>query len=196
MQQATTLDRTRLNVFQWRQELSIPKKLALAVGVACLVGLLAQVRIPMYPVPITGQTFGVLLAGVLLGRWWGGLSMALYGGLGLAGVPWFTGWAAGQVVTGGYIVGFVLAALFLGYMTDKLAGSRRFPQMLGLMFFASFVLVYVPGVIWLKLWLEASGTAMSFEKLMSIGVTPFIAGDILKAVLAAGIAKGILPRIR
>lgn len=195
MQAVTTLDRARENVFQWRRELSIPRKVALAVGVACLVGLLAQIRVfvPWSPVPITGQTFAVLLAGVLLGRYWGGVSMAIYGGLGLAGVPWFSGWATGQVVTGGYILGFVLAALFLGFMTDKYAGARRFPVMLGLMLFASLVIIYVPGVIWLKLWL-VNGGSLSFVTLMSMGVIPFVIGDIIKSVLAALLAKGILPR--
>lgn len=196
MQITTTLERTRHDVFQWRRELSIPKKLALAIGIACLTGLLAQLRIltPWSPVPITGQTFAVLLAGVLLGRWWGGASMAIYGGLGLAGVPWFTGWAAGQVITGGYVVGFVLAALFLGYVTDKYVAARKFPVMLGIMLFASLVLVYVPGVIWLKFWLDVlNGGSTSFVAALGLGVAPFIAGDVIKAVLAALVARAILP---
>ena len=197
MQIVTTVARARQNVFQWRRELSIPKKLALVVGVACLTGLLAQIRIPVAwsPIPITGQTFAVLLAGVVLGRWWGGASMALYGGLGLAGVPWFSGWSAGQLVTGGYILGFVLAALFLGYVTEKYAGLRKFPAMLGIMLFASLVIVYVPGVIWLKFWLDAAnGGSVSFAALMGMGVAPFIIGDVIKAVLAAVAARAILPR--
>ncbi len=199
MQIATTIDRAKENVFQWSRELSLPKKLALAVGVACLTGLLAQIRImtPWSPVPITGQTFAVLLAGVLLGRWWGGASMAIYGGLGLAGVPWFTGWASGQVVSGGYILGFVLAALFLGYITDRYASSRRFSKMLGLMLFASLILVYVPGVIWLKFWLDTvNGGSTPFVSLLGMGVAPFIVGDVIKCVLAAAVAKGILPKSR
>lgn len=198
MQIATTIDRARENAFHWRRELSIPKKLALVVGFACLTGLLAQIRFltPWSPVPITGQTFAVLLAGVLLGRWWGGASMAIYGGLGLAGVPWFTGWSSGQVVSGGYILGFVLAGIFLGYIiTDKYASARRFPSMLGLMLFASLVLVYVPGVIWLKVWLDAvNGGSVSFVALIGMGVAPFIVGDVIKSVLAALVARGILPR--
>ncbi len=63
------INRTKYDVFRWRYELSIPKKLTLALGIACLAGLLAQVRIPLpwSPIPISGQTFAVLLAGVLLG---------------------------------------------------------------------------------------------------------------------------------
>ncbi len=156
MEIAATINRTKYDVFRWRYELSIPKKLVLALGVACLAGLLAQVRfvLPWSPVPITGQTFAVLLAGVLLGRWWGGVSMAVYGGLGVAGVPWFSGWASGLGATGGYIIGFIFAALFLGYFTDKYIRSRSFLIMLGLMLFANFVLIYVPGLVWLGLWLN------------------------------------------
>src|SRR4030043_166468 len=102
----TTLARineTKYNVFKWRYELSIPRKLALALGVAILTGLLAQVRfyLPWSPVPLTGQTFGALLAGMMLGTWWGGISMALYAGLGAAGGPGFQGWGGGLAVMGG-----------------------------------------------------------------------------------------------
>ena len=94
MEIAARIDRTKYDVFRWRYELSIPKKLVLALGMAALTGLLAQVRIinPLMPdIPITGQTFAVLLAGVLLGRRWGGIGMAIFAGLGFAGLPWFSG---------------------------------------------------------------------------------------------------------
>ena len=197
MEIAATIDQAKYDVFRWRYELSIPKKVALAFGVACLAGLLAQVRfiIPWSPVPITGQTFAVLLAGVLLGRWWGGVSMAIYGGLGAAGVPWFSGWATGLGATGGYIIGFILAALFLGYFTDKYIRSRSFLSMLGLMLFANFILIYVPGLLWLKLWLgTVNGGSVAVITLLGMGAIPFIAGDITKAVLAAAIARGVTPK--
>ncbi len=197
MEISATIDRAKYDVFRWRYELSIPKKLILSLGVACLVGLLAQVRfpIPWSPVPITGQTFAVLLAGVFLGRWWGGASMAIYGGLGAAGVPWFSGWTSGLGATGGYIIGFVLAALFLGYFTDKYIRSRSFLSMLGLMLFANFILIYVPGLLWLGLWLGvAQGEPVTFITLLGMGAAPFIAGDITKAVLAATIARGVTPK--
>ncbi len=198
MEIAARIDRTKYDVFRWRYELSIPKKLILAVGMACLAGLLAQVRfvLPWSPVPITGQTFAALLAGVLLGKWWGGVSMAIYGGLGIAGVPWFSGWASGLGATGGYIIGFIFAALFLGYFTDKCIRSRSFLSMLGLMLFANFILIYVPGLIWLWLWLGAvKGSSATFITLLGMGAVPFIAGDITKAVIAAAIARGITPKL-
>lgn len=195
------IDQTKYNLFKWRYELSVPRKLALALGMAALTGLLAQVKImlPWSPVPLTGQTFGVLLAGVLLGTWWGGVSMAIYAGLGAAGVPWFQGFAGGMAYmsgpTGGYIVGFILAALFLGYFSDKFVKARSFPIMLGLMFFASFVLIYGPGLLQLNLWLSlVNGEPVSFGKLLMLGAVPFLAMDTVKVVIAALIARAVTPR--
>jgi biotin transport system substrate-specific component len=196
-----TINRVKYDVFKWRYELSLPWKLVLALGMAVLTGLLAQVRVPLpfSPVPITGQTFAVLLTGVLLGRWWGGVSLALYAGLGVAGVPWFAGWGSGigylAGPTGGYIIGFILAALFLGYFTDKFIRSRSFFTMLGLMLFASLILIYVPGLLQLGLWLNlVKGEPATFTALLGMGALPFIAGDIIKVVAAAAIARGITPK--
>ncbi len=198
---AARINQTKYDVFRWRYELSIPKKLALAVGIACLTGLVAQVRFPLpwSPIPITGQTFAVLLAGVILGRWWGGISLAMYAGLGAAGVPWFTGWGSGLGYlagpTGGYIIGFILAALFLGHFTDKYIRSRSFLSMLGLMLFANFILIYAPGLLQLGLWLNlVKAEPVTFTALLMMGAIPFIAGDIAKAVLAAAVARGITPK--
>ena len=201
MQIVATIDRTRYEVFRWRYELSVSKKLALAIGIAGLTGLLAQTRIPLpwSPVPVTGQTFAVLLAGVLLGRWWGGISLAIYAGLGAAGLPWFSGWSGGLGYlagpTGGYVIGFILAALFLGHFTDTYIRSRGFLSMLALMLFANFVLIYVPGLLLLGLWLKSvTGEPVTFATLLGMGAIPFIPGDITKAVMAAALARGITPK--
>jgi len=202
MELAARINQTKFEVFRWRCELSVPKKLALALGIALLTGLAAQLRVqlPWSPVPITGQTFAVLLAGVLLGKWWGGVSLALYAGLGIAGVPWFTGFGSGLGYlagpTGGYVIGFVFAALFLGYFTDKYVRARSFVSMLALMLFANFVLIYVPGLLQLGLWLNiVKGQPVTFSSLLMMGAIPFIVGDITKAVLAAAIARGITPKM-
>ncbi len=201
MEIAARIDQTKYDVFRWRYELSIPKKLVLALGMACLTGLVAQIRIvlPWSPVPVTGQTFAVLLAGVLLGRWWGGISLAIYASLGAVGVPWFAGWGSGLGYlagpTGGYIIGFILAALFLGYFTDTYIRSRSFLSMLALMLLANFTLIYVPGLLQLGLWLNlVQGEPVAFTTLLSLGALPFIAGDITKAVMAAAIARGVTPK--
>ena len=198
---AARINDTKYNVFKWRYELSLPKKLALAFGFALLMGLIAQLRfyLPWSPVPLTGQTFGALFAGIILGTWWGGISMALYAGLGALGVPWFQGWQGGFAYlagpTGGYIVGFIFAALFLGYFTDKFVRSRSFLAMLGLMLFANFILIYGPGLLQLNLWLtNVKGEPVAFGQLLTMGVIPFIAGDIFKAFTAALIVRGITPK--
>lgn len=201
MEVVARINQAKYDVFRWRYELSIPKKLTLAFGMACLVGLLAQVRIvvPWSPVPVTGQTFAVLLAAVLLGRWWGGISIATYVGLGVLGVPWFTGFNSGLTYlagpTGGYIIGFILAAFFLGHLTDKYVRARSFFSMTGLMLFANFILVFIPGLIQLGLWLRlVGGETVTLAALLSMGLLPFIAGDVVKVILAAVITRGVTPK--
>ena len=108
----------RYQLFKGRSKLSVTYKLVLAFSMAVMTGLLAQVKMyfPWTPIPITGQVFAVLLAGVLLGKYWGGISQAIYLVLGILGIPWFAGGYASIVgPTGGYIIGFVFAALFIGY---------------------------------------------------------------------------------
>ena len=198
------LERYRIardNAWQWRRELGWVKKLSMALGMACLIGLLAQARIPLpwTPVPITGQTFAVLLAAVLLGGWWGGVSLAIYIGLGIAGVPWFNGLTGGIAriagPTGGYLIGFILAALFLGYFVDKYVKVKSFRSLLGLMLFADFVLVFGPGLIQLHLWSNLAGQGtIGFYQLLTMGLLPFIAGDVMKVVVAAGAAWALLPK--
>ena len=208
MELVATINKTRYDIFRWRYELAIPKKIALALGMACLIGLVAQVRfyIPWSPVPITGQTFAVLLAGVIMGRRWGGISLAIYAILGIAGIPWFAPQAGMAIFsaggighlagpTGGYIIGFILAALFLGQFTDKYVKARGFFGMLGLMLFANFALIYIPGLIWLGVWLNmVSGMSVTIPAIVAMGAAPFILGDIFKIVAAATTAKAITPK--
>lgn len=186
----------RYNFFKWRYEIGFVYKLCLVFSFACLTGLLAQLRfyLPGTPVPVTGQVFGVFLAGIILGTW-GGISQLMYLGIGAAGVPWFAGFNSGFAYilgpTGGYIVGFVLAAFFIGYTVDKYVRSRSFLGMLGLMLFSTFALIYIPGLIQLYLW---TGTSIGVLELLSMAVIPFIAADIIKAIIAASIAMGITPK--
>jgi len=197
MQIIAAIERIKYDVFRWRCQLSITQKIALAVVFAVLTGLAAQIRfyLPFSPVPFTGQTFAVLLAGVMLGRWWGGASMAIYASLGFAGVPWFNGLTSGVTATGGYIIGFILAALFVGHFTDKYISSKRMINMLGIMLVANFGLIYIPGLIWLGFWVNSvSAEPVSIAALLAMGATPFIIGDIVKAVLAAVTARAITPK--
>ena len=186
----------RYNFFRWRYELNIVYKLSLALVFSCLTGLLAQLRfyLPGTPVPVTGQVFGVLLAGVMLGTW-GGASQLMYLGIGAAGVPWFAGFNSGLAYlagpTGGYLIGFVIASFFIGYMVDRYIRSRNFLPMFAIMLFSTFSLIYIPGLIQLYIWMGAS---VGIFELLAMAVLPFIAADIIKATIAAGIASGITPK--
>jgi biotin transport system substrate-specific component len=190
--------RVRHDFYAWSYALSVPKKLALAFGWACAVGLLAQVKfyVPWTPVPITGQTFGALLGGVLLGRWWGGIGLAIYAVLGTAGLPWFAGWSSGIPIgpagfaSGGYIAGFIFTALFIGHFAQKYIRARSFFTMLSIMLVAN-CLCYILGLAQLYYWAKIAMGNVTFPQLLAMGLTPFIAGDITKAVIAAAIARGI-----
>lgn len=188
-------------IFKWRSNTSLANKVVLAFLVACFTGIMAQVVIPLpwTPVPITLQTFAVLMAGIFLGRYWGGISMLIYLAIGLLGIPWFAG-ASGGIeallsASGGYLLGFILAALFLGYFVDRYVQSRKFLPMLGLMLFANFVLLYTPGLIQLGIWTQsATGVAPGIWELLLMGAIPFIAGDLLKIGGAAALTKLITPK--
>jgi len=183
------------------KEASLTNKIILAFGMAVLTGILAQVRLflPWTPVPVTCQTFAVLLTGIVLGRYWGGISQVIYVVLGIAGIPWFNGATGGYSAiigpTGGYLLGFILAALFVGHITDKYNWSKGFYQMLGIMMFANFILIYLPGLIQLNIWLYLfKGTSSNIVQLLYAGVIPFVAGDMIKIVSAALIARAVIPK--
>jgi biotin transport system substrate-specific component len=91
--------------------------------------------------------------------------------------------------TGGYLIGFVLAALFLGYVVDRYAKTRSFRNLLILMSIADFVLVFGPGLLQLHLWSNITGKgAIAFPALLAMGLLPFIPGEIIKLVAAASAA--------
>lgn len=191
----------RYSLFKWRRETSLLNKTILAFFMACIIGIMAQVVIPLpwTPVPITAQTFAVLMAGILLGNRWGGISLAMYLILGLVGVNWFAEFTGGYNVlfgaTGGYLIGFILAALFLGYFADRYVKSRNFRPMLVLMIVANFVLIYIPGLIGLDIWLQVvKGSTPSLFTLLSMGLLPFLLGDLIKIGGAAALTKALTPK--
>lgn len=147
------------------------------------VAALAQVEIPLFftPVPITGQTFGVLLVGAALGSKRGAASMALYLVEGALGLPFFAGGAHGlSVLTGataGYLVGFIGAAYAIGLLAER--GLERNMRTSFIPFLVGTVIIYACGVTWLTVVLG------SFSKAVTLGLVPFIIGDIIKLIAAA-----------
>ena len=184
----------KYNFFKWRFESTHLNKVMLALGFACLTGLLAQARfyLPYTPVPVTGQVFAVLLSGVILGKWYGGLSQGFYAGLGAAGIPWFNGLKSGMDVlsgvTGGYIIGFIAAALVIGWFTDRYVKSRSFVWMFVLMVIG-ITLIYIPGVIQLSFVLDVNA-----QRAIELGALPFIGADLYKALIVTAIATALTPR--
>lgn len=150
-----------------------------------LIAVLAQVRVPIGPVPITGQTLGVLLVGALLGSRQGPLSVTIYLGQGFIGLPVFTGGTTGLArltgPTGGYLIGFVVAALVVGWLSER-GWSRRFTTAAAAMLLGS-VCVYALGLPWLASFI---GTGAALR----LGLLCFIPGDLLKLLLAAAAVSG------
>jgi biotin transport system substrate-specific component len=143
----------------------------------------AQISIPLpfTPVPITLQTFTVLLAGAALGPLRGGASMLLYLLVGVAGFGWFSEGHSGMAFPSfGYIVGFVVAAALAGALARR-GADRSVPGTIGLMVAGNLV-IYAIGLPWL---MAALGVDLS--KGLEFGVTPFLIGDALKIALAAGL---------
>ena len=197
---AESLFKVRSTILKRHYNATLAEKIALAFGAACLTGLAAQVRVilPWTPVPVTGQTFTVLLFGFLLGRWWGGLSQAVYLAVGAAGVPWFSGGTGGlQALLGpsaGYLLGFVLAAFFLGHCRDRYYGAKSVIPITVLMFFANFILIHIPGLIVLGIYYYVTqGSVSAVTDLIKLGTLPFLLGDAVKILVAASIAKVLLP---
>lgn len=163
------------------------RNVLLVLGGAAFVGLAAQIAIPLpfTPVPVTGQTFAVLLTAAALGTWRGVASMLVYAAMGLAGVPWFAEGSSAfkdgaLVVSFGYVLGFIAAAALVGWLAER--GNTRTPlRTAGLMVLGN-VVIYAIGATWL-----AGAIDVSFGKALELGVQPFLLGDALKVALAAGL---------
>ena len=191
----------RKEVYDKIQNSSTAGKILLSFIMACFTGLMAQIIIPLpwTPVPITAQTFAVLTSGLILGKRYGLLSQILYIVLGIAFVPWFGGMTSGiNIVLGsdiGYFIGFLIAAYFIGAITEKYANMRKFRSIVLVIGVANFALIYIPGLIGLAIWLYvAQGVVVGIPELIMMGLAPFIIGDIVKVIGAASISKIFLPK--
>ena len=164
----------------------LAKRAALVLAGILAMAVLAKVRVPLWPspVPITMQTFGVLLIGAAYGPRLGLATMAGYLAVGAVGFDVFTsstaelrGVAYMAGGTGGYLVGYLLAVLALGAAARR--GWDRSPARLALAMLAASALIYLPGVVWLR------GFAESWSQTLAWGLTPFLIGDAMKLALAA-----------
>lgn len=182
--------------FAWRRALPVSGKIGLAFAMAGVTGLLAQVRfhLPGTPVPVTGQVFAVLLAGVLLGHIYGGLSQVFYVLLGAVGLPWYAGLTGGAAAlagpSGGYLVGFVLAAELIGFATDRYESVRRYLPQVVLML-AGVAVIYLCGFVQF-----VAVTGMDLRAAFMASVAVFVPIDVVKALLAAGVSGTLLPKPR
>ncbi len=160
--------------------------LALILLGSLVVAASAQISIHLDVVPITGQTFGVLLVGMALGSRRGALALVAYLTEGVAGLPVFAeakfGLAIVQGPTGGYLLGFIAAAWLVGLLAERGFDRNLFTTLAAMA--AGSALIYVCGVVWLQPFMG------SLEDTLAAGVYPFLIGDAIKAVLAALLLPG------
>ncbi|MDO4243271.1 MAG: biotin transporter BioY [Actinomyces sp.] len=163
----------------------IARELGLVLAGAVAIALIGQISLPLpfTPVPVTLGTFAALGVGGLLGSRRALASVGLFALAAALGVPVLEGWASGVGASFGYVLGYGLAAAIAGRATSRTADGPRYSILvrLGLMLLAS-ASVYVPGLIWLK-----AVTGVTWLTAVSIGVLPFIAGDVLKSVVASAL---------
>ncbi|MDH3595603.1 MAG: biotin transporter BioY [Rhodospirillales bacterium] len=169
----------------------------LAVCGSLLVALSAQVQVPLWPVPVTGQTFAVLVVGMAFGWRLGAATLLLYAMEGALGLPVFAQFSGGPAVlagpTGGFIAGFVLAAALVGYLAER--GWDRSVPLTALAMLAGNLAIYLPGLAWLALFYAGPGQAYIADTgasgplgaAFAAGFLPFVFGDLLKVMLAAAI---------
>jgi biotin transport system substrate-specific component len=163
-----------------------------------LVAACAQISVNLgfTPVPVTGQTFAVVLVGAALGSIRGTLSLILYLWLGVAGAPIYAdhkhGWDVLTGASGGYVVGFVVAAMLTGYLAEK-RWDRRFSSAVTTMLTGN-VIIYLVGLPWLSWQLNTN-----LEKTPEYGLYPFVPGDVFKLYLAGAtlpVAWRIVERVK
>lgn len=137
-------------------------------------------------VPVTGQTFGVLLLGALYGSRLGAVTMIAYLGEGASGLPVFAGGHGGigaiSTASGGFLFGFIWAAFVVGWFAERGWDRSRWivlPMLLG------NAVLYVPGIIWLHQQFDVVGKPISWNTALEFGLWPFVAGDLAKLVAAA-----------
>ncbi len=166
--------------------------MVLASLMAALTAVGAYIHVPIGPVPIVLSTLFVLLSGLLLGSRWGLTSMGLYLLVGAIGIPVFAGGKGGFAhffgPTGGYLLGYVLAAGLTGFISER---SRGLLILDILAILVGSIAIYGLGVPWLKMV-----TRMSWTKTLMVGMVPFLLGDAIKASVAIILARSVRPILK
>ena len=155
--------------------------LVLAVLGSLLLTLSAKLQVPFWPVPMTMQTFAVLVIGMAFGWRLGATTVALYLGQGALGVPVFAGGAGLAYMagtTGGYLIGFLVAAALVGFLAERGWDRGVLPTLLAMTLGTAVILLF--GVAWLA-------GLIGWEKAIAHGLTPFLAGAAFKIALAAAV---------
>jgi biotin transport system substrate-specific component len=174
---------------------NLVRNVVLAIAGSLLVAAAAQVTVPMWPVPMTLQTLAVLGVGAAYGARLGAATLLLYAIEGAIGLPFFAGGKSGvadakldyflPASSMGYVVGFILAAFIVGKLFESGWANTFLKSVLATIVGA--VVLYVPGLIWLAIWaaktqgMDASAAA---QAAISWGLTPFLFGDAVKAIIA------------
>jgi biotin transport system substrate-specific component len=162
---------------------------ALVAGGALFTAAMAQLEVPMWPVPITGQTLAVVLVGATLGARRGMLSLLVYAVAGLAGAPFFADMQGGlqalALPSFGYVIGFIPAAGLVGWLARR-NWDRHVGRAAVAMLLASAI-PFVTGLPYLAVALGQLGAPNDVQSVLAAGLYPFIVGGIAKALIAAGI---------
>jgi biotin transport system substrate-specific component len=165
-----------------RAPLRLVRAAMLAIGGTLLLAASAKAQVPFYPVPMTLQTLAVLAIGAAYGARLAGATLLLYLGEGLAGLPVFAGVGAGPGYvagpTGGFLVGFLVAAALVGWLAER-GWGRSAPRLVGAMLLGQIAL-YALGAAWLA-------SFIGLDKAWRFGVLPFLLADAVKTLLAAAL---------
>jgi len=179
----------------WQTDNTLLRNVVLAILGSAALWMSAKIQVPFYPVPITMQTFVVLAIGIAFGMRLGVATIALYLAEGMTGLPVFAGTPEKGIglaymmgPTGGYLLGYLLAAGAVGYLAER--GFDRNVFTAAVAMFLGNVLIYIPGLLWL-------GTIVGWDKpVLAWGMTPFLFGDAAKLLLAAALLPMIWKLLR
>lgn len=185
----TATHATLINTY-WSKENVVLRNVLLAIAGSIALWISAKIQVPFYPVPVSMQTFAVLMIGMAFGWKLGGATVALYLAEGLVGLPVFAGTPEKGIglaymlgTTGGYLFGFLVAAIVVGWLAERGFGRNVF--LTGVAMSIGTALIFAFGLLWL-------GAVVGWDKpVLAWGLYPFLAGAAFKITLAAVLMPGL-----